>query len=173
MTFMLHWAAAGRTFTGYDYDEEKIITAAHNYTLNKPLGKTEGKIKFQYADLTELTLQPCTGIIISDALHYLLPEQQMELLEKCYDALLKDGVLIIRDGVSDLKQRHQGTRWTELFSTRILKFNKTKNELHFLNRPFFENWAKSHGLQLEIRDNSQRTSNLIFVFRKTDNVAML
>lgn len=159
MTYMLHWAAPGRQFIGVDYDEEKIETAQHNFLRDE-------NIRFEQADLTKIDLQPCNGIIISDVLHYLLPAQQEELLEKCHRALNTGGVLVIRDGVQELKDRFEGTKRTEVWSTRVFKFNKTQNDLHFISRASIEDFARKHDLDIEIHDLTRYTSNLIFVLRK-------
>lgn len=162
MTYMLHWAAPGRRFTGVDYDEEKIETAQHNFLSSEA-------VKFEHADLTEHPLQPSDGIIISDVLHYLLPVQQKALLEKSLAALNSNGVLIIRDGVVEMQERMEGTRKTEAWSTRILKFNKTSNELHFISRSFIESFAARNNLETEVLDLSSYTANLIFVLKKTES----
>lgn len=161
MTYMLHWAAAGRDFTGVDYDEEKIETAQHNFLRDE-------RVRFERADVTTYALDACDGIIISDVLHYLLPEQQTALLEKAVAALRPGGTLILRDGVSELEGRHKGTRMTELFSTRLLGFNKTRNELHFLSRAFIETFATRHQLSIDVLDLTKRTSNLIFILKKPE-----
>ena len=183
MTYMLHWASEDRLFIGVDYDGDKIITAQHNYLrekvkklyLRKQKGADESeitnlnlqaKINFEQADVTQYALQPCNGIIISDVLHYLLPQQQVDLLNKCHDALLPDGMLILRDGVEELQERHEGTKRTEVLSTKVFSFNKTQNELHFLSRAFIEKWAAEKGLSVEVLDLTKKTSNLIFVLRK-------
>lgn len=159
MTYMLHWAAPGRRFVGVDYDEDKIATAQHNFLR-------DDDITFRYEDVTQTTLEACDGIIISDVLHYLLPAQQTEVLEKCVAALRPGGTLIIRDGIAELGDRHKGTRQTEVWSTRILKFNKTRNDLHFISRAFVQDIAAKHGLSVEELDITKRTSNVIFVLRK-------
>lgn len=159
MTYMLHWAAPGRNFIGIDYDEEKIDVAQHNFM------RDEG-IHFAQGDVTRITLDNCDGIIISDVLHYLLPQQQQALLEQCVKALSSNGVLIIRDGVSELKDRIKGTKLSELFSTRIFNFNKTQNDLHYISKAFIENFAASHHLDVEVLDNTKLTANLVFVLRK-------
>lgn len=183
MTYMLHWAAEDRLFTGVDYDGEKIVTARHHYIREKELKLQHRKreknadaslqeeaalprIHFEQADLTRYTLQPCTGIIISDVLHYLLPDQQKALLDKCYLALEPGGILILRDGVEELQERHKGTKRTEVLSTRIFNFNKTQNKLHFLSRSFIESWAAQQGMSVEVLDLTKNTSNLIFVLKK-------
>lgn len=159
MTYMLHWASPERAFTGVDYDEEKIATAQHNFLK-------DDAINFACADITMYQLQPCDCILISDVLHYLLPEQQERVLEKCIAALNAGGRLIIRDGVSELEQRHKGTKLTEVFSTKIFAFNKTQNKLHFISRAFIEQFAQRHGLALQVIDNTRHTSNLIFILDK-------
>lgn len=183
MTYMLHWASEERTFIGVDYDAEKIITAQHVYSREKQrkllVRKNKGsigeivtpanaKIHFEHADLTTYDLEECNGIIISDVLHYLLPEEQKTLLNKAFDALTEDGILIVRDGVADLKERHENTKRSEKWSTQIIRFNKTKNELHFLNKAFIEQWAKEKGMSLEIIETSKKTSNLIFVLKRNN-----
>lgn len=159
MTYMLHWAAEGRRFTGVDYDEEKIETAQNNFL------RGEG-VNFEYADVTQYELEPCDGIIISDVLHYLLPAQQRALLDKCLAALKDGGKLIIRDGVSELKERHKGTERTEIWSTKLMKFNKIQNELHFISRAFIEEFAAANDLHLQVVDRTKFTSNLIFIMDK-------
>ncbi len=159
MSYMLHWAAPDRHFTGIDYDGEKIETAQHNYLRDE-------HVRFIQEDLTAFTPQICDGIIINDVLHYLLPEQQEQLLERCTDALVAGGLLIVRDGVSELGRRHKTTRLTEVFSTKIFSFNKTQNELHFISRSFIENFAQKHGLTLQVIDPGKVTSNLVFVLKK-------
>jgi len=159
-TYLLHWAAPERNMLGVDYDEEKIAVAQGNFLR-------DDKIAFQAADVTEFKLESCTGILISDVLHYLLPAQQRELLARCVAALEPDGVLIIRDGVEELKERHKGTQLSELFSTKIFKFNKTRNKLHFISRNMITAFAQENGLLLEVIDTTKRTSNLTFVLRKT------
>jgi 1-acyl-sn-glycerol-3-phosphate acyltransferase len=159
MSYMLHWAAPERQITGVDYDEEKIETAQNNFLRDE-------RINFEYADVTQYELEACDGIIISDVLHYLLPEQQENLLKKCLLALNDGGSLIVRDGVSELKERHKGTERTEIWSTKLLKFNKVQNELHFISRAFMEDFARNNGLELEVVDRTKFTSNLIFIMKK-------
>lgn len=160
MTYMLHWSAPAREFIGIDYDEEKIETAQHNFLR-------DDNIRFEQVDLTQVNLLPCDGIIIADVLHYLLPQQQEALLEKSYAALNKGGVLIVRDGVSELTDRIKGTKMTELFSTKIFGFNKTQNQLNYISRKMIDDFATKHNMHVQVLDNAKRTANLIFVLKKT------
>lgn len=159
-TYLLHWASEDRNFIGVDYDEEKIITAQHHY-------KKSEKINFEVGDISAYNLNRCNGIIISDVLHYLTPAEQTRVLERCYAALEPGGILVIRDGVKELDARHKGTELSERFSTNILGFNKTKNELHFIYQKDIEDWAAQHNMQIKVIDNTKNTSNIMMLMYKS------
>ncbi|MCB0699247.1 MAG: 1-acyl-sn-glycerol-3-phosphate acyltransferase [Chitinophagales bacterium] len=159
MSYMLHWSSQDRSFIGIDYDGDKIETAQNVFLR-------DDDIRFEQGDLTAVNLESCDGIIISDVLHYLLPEQQVDVLEKSVAALNDTGILIVRDGVSELKDRIKGTKLTELFSTKIFGFNKTQNDLHFISRKLIDYLASRHNMELTIIDNAKMTANLIFVLKK-------
>lgn len=159
MTYMLHWAAPGRALTGVDYDLEKVEVAQGNFL------RTED-ILFEQGDLTTYGLKSCDGIIVSDVLHYLLPDDQVALLARCVAALHPGGRLIIREGVQELEDRFKGTKLSEYFSTTMFNFNKTANDLHFLSKQFIEDFSERNKLKMTIVDNAKFTSNLIFILEK-------
>lgn len=160
MSYILYWSSQEkRRITGVDYDEEKIDTANHCFS------KTDD-IHFIHADISRFSFESYNGIIISDVLHYLQPEQQVAVIEKAIQSLLPGGVLVIRDGDKDLKAKHKGTRLTEFFSTKVFSFNKTVNELHFLSGKTIEELAIKHGLTFERLDHTKYTSNVIWVLRR-------
>ncbi len=156
---MLHWSAPGRSIFGVDYDEDKIAVAQAVHLRNDA-------VRFEAADLRSYDVHAANAILLLDVLHYLLPPTQQMVLERCAAALLPGGVLIVRDGVVELKKRQKRTALTEVFSTRLLRFNKTTNDLHFLSREAMQTFAAAHGLNLEILDETRYTSNLIFVLRR-------
>jgi uncharacterized protein len=157
MSYMLQFAASGREFFGYDYDEEKIAVANHCFSRNE-------NIRFFNADINKIQIGPADAIILSDVLHYLQPDQQEFLLQKCMNALRNSGVLLIRDGNRDLEKKHKRTRLTELFSTRILSFNKTAGHpLHFISGKSIQEMAFRQGMHCRSMDQSDRTSNQLFV----------
>jgi hypothetical protein len=82
------------------------------------------------------------------------------------DALEPGGVLVVREGNSDLEARHKGTRLTEFFSVKLLKFNKSTNPLNFLSGETIKRIANQNGHSMEIDDDAKYTSNVIFVIRK-------
>ena len=159
LSYMLQFMSDERIITGVDYDEDKIATANHGYL------KTD-RLKFYCADVTTFPLEMYNVIIISDVLHYLQPSAQEILLINCFEALNAGGILIIRDGNADLKERHKGTRLTEFFSVKLLKFNKSENVLSFVSGQKIKQLATKHRLKVTEQDDAKFTSNVIFVVRK-------
>lgn len=159
LPYMLFYLGDDRKITGIDYDEEKIEVA------NNCFAKTE-RINFISGDASAMNFEQNDVFILADMLHYLTPEKQNQLLENCITALNENGIIIIRDGDRDLQERHKGTKLTELFSTKIIGFNKTENQLHFISRSEIEAFAAKHNLKAEVIDNTKLTSNIVMVLRK-------
>ncbi len=159
MPYMLQFLAPERSITGLDYDEDKIATARHAYLRND-------KLEFVHADVTQYTFDRHNAFIISDVLHYLQPQEQEQLLKQCLQQLEPGGVIIVRDGDADLGKRHEGTRLTEFFSTRLLGFNKTKQQLSFFSGAHLRQLVAQMGASIEQIDNTKYTSNVIFVIRQ-------
>ncbi|HJT73550.1 MAG TPA: 1-acyl-sn-glycerol-3-phosphate acyltransferase, partial [Chitinophaga sp.] len=160
MSYMLHWLSNGRQMTGIDYDENKIITAQHCYLRNE-------HVNFEWADITSYEFGKYDAYVISDVLHYLQPEEQEKVLSDCIRQLGPEGVIIVRDGDSDLVKRHEGTRLTEFFSTRLIGFNKTKDKpLSFFSSSRIRNIVHANGAVMEQIDNTRYTSNVIFIIKK-------
>lgn len=163
MAYMLHLLSKDRVIHGIDYDAEKILVANQAFLKNEQL-------RFTAADATQYPLEPSDVFIISDMLHYIPKDAQNKLIRNCLDNLNKNGLLIIRDGDSDLKERHEGTVWTEKFSTQIFGFNKTQTEaLTFLSGKDIEAIAHEYGWVVERLDLTQKTSNIIFVIKNKTN----
>jgi uncharacterized protein len=159
LPYMLQLLSEDRIITAVDYDEEKIAVASNGYLRTS-------RLNFVQADITEFRMANYDVIILSDVLHYLTEEKQDILVRRCFDALNPGGTLIIRDGDADLQQRHQGTKLTELFSVKVLGFNKSTNELNFISGRALTAKATEHGLQVNVLDNASLTSNVIFVVSK-------
>lgn len=160
MSYMLHFVSPKRVITGIDYDEQKIATANHCFSRNE-------NIQFKFADVMEFPFERYDAIIMSDILHYLKTDYQRHIIEKAIHHLAPGGKIIIREGNKELEERHRGTRLTELFSTKILGFNKTYgNGLSFLSGNLIKNIAKDQKLEFVELDHSKFTSNVIFVLKK-------
>lgn len=160
LDYMLAWTSAERQITAIDYDDEKIEVAKHNFS------KTD-QIQFITGDgINFPTDKNYDCILIMDVLHYLTPEKQILLLEKCNSYLKPNGKLIVRDGLEDLGQKHKGTKLTEFFSTTLFGFNKTENKLHFLTEKMLHDFATRNLLQHHTIDETKFTSNVVTIFTK-------
>jgi 1-acyl-sn-glycerol-3-phosphate acyltransferase len=160
MSNMLHLLSKEREILGLDYDEEKIQVAQEGY-LQTP------KVQFKVADASTLDLPVSDVFILSDVLHYLTQQEQEKLLQHCLSQLTETGMLLIRDGDRDVKERHQNTLWTERFSTQIFSFNKVKHqELTFFSGAWLADFAQQHQLVLERKEVSTKTSNVLFILKK-------
>jgi uncharacterized protein len=158
MSYMLHFLSEERDILGVDYDEEKIMVAQNCVARNE-------HIDFASADITEYNLPDADAFVISDVLHYLKPEAQDSLIKQCIDKLSDHGILMIRDGNSEMKERHKGTKLTEFFSTNF-GFNKTTNELHFTSKGNIMKSLEGYNVKIDVIDNTKLTSNIVFVIKK-------
>jgi len=162
MSYMLYFTAEQRQVTGIDYDEEKIETASHCFS------KTDN-INFFHTDALSFNFEKYDAIIMADMLHYLQPEDQEKLIQKCITQLNPGGIVVIRDGDKDAVTAHKKTELTEFFSTKLLKFNKTGAKgLFFISGRSIRETAAVNKMECsEVRD-SKITSNTIFVLRKSN-----
>ena len=162
LSYMLHFVSEDRKITAIDYDDEKI-SVANNCNL-----KNEN-IQFECADVTQIKFKPADVFILSDVLHYISEEKQEKIIENCIHNLNEDGMIIIRDANTKLKDRHKGTKWTEIFSTQIMKFNKTADdskELYFRSSDDIFAMFNQYDTKIEVIDQTKLTSNVVYVIRK-------
>ena len=155
----LHYKNENREITAIDYDEEKIEIAKNAFDKNNNL-------KFIYDDINEIDIAQQDVIFINDVLHYLPEKNQLNFLEKCNHALNQNGIIIIRDGITDFTERHAKTKLTEVFSTKVFKFNKKNNDFHFFSSEFIKSFALNNGLLYEMCEQSNKTSNVLFILKK-------
>lgn len=159
MSYMLSFTSSQREITGIDYDEEKIETA------NLCFSKTD-RVNFVHSDVMGFAFEKYDAIILADILHYLQPEEQKQLVEKCISNLNPGGIVIIRDGDKDKEEQHKRTKLTEFFSTRVLNFNKTKETgLSFLSGKMIRGIAAERKMSYREVADSKLTSNTIFILK--------
>ena len=162
MSYMLHFVAPGRNMLGVDYDADKIAVAQHSYIRNE-------QVQFRAADITQYEIPEKDAYVMLDVLHYLQPDQQADLIRRCMDKLRPGGIIIVRDGDAAMEKKHRGTKLTELFSTRLLGFNKTANHpLSFFSSATLRQTVESHGGTMERIDQTKFTSNVVFIIRKCE-----
>jgi uncharacterized protein len=157
---MLSLSSSGRRLvTGIDYDEHKIAVAANiaSYTAG---------LDFVRADITCHRFQPSDVFIISDVLHYLPLEQQLQVLRSCARNLNPGGKIIVRDADADYVKRTRATRFTEFLSTKVFLFNKTSAlGLQFVSGRHIEEFASLNNLKLIKTDLAKLTSNIYYVLQ--------
>jgi 1-acyl-sn-glycerol-3-phosphate acyltransferase len=159
LSYMLQFSSKDRIITGVDYDADKIETAKYGYLKSDRLNFIEG-------DVNCVDVAGYDTIVISDVLHYLTAENQEALIKRCVEALPLNGKLIVRDGDADLKERHKGTKLTEWFSINVLKFNKATEKVSFISSSLLKQWLSSYEVFVNKIDDTQYTSNVIFVIQK-------
>ncbi len=159
MPYMLHFVSPERHITGIDYDEQKIATANHCFSKDE-------NIRFVCTDILQYNFEKYDAITMLDILHYLQPEQQKLVIQKSIDSINPGGMVIIRDGNTDLQERHKGTKLTEAFSTGIIGFNKTTDKgLSFLSGNTIREIASANNMICTEIDETKYTSNIIFVLK--------
>lgn len=161
LCYMLKLLSPDRKIIGVDYDEDKITVAQNSYLK-------DGNIQFQYANAVTVNLPMSDVFIMNDMLHYINWEDQQRIIKNCVEHLLPNGLIIIRDGNKDNEKKQQITELTEVFSTKILKFNKTQENLCFVTKQSIYQLAKECNMSVESLDNDKYTSNTIFILKKNE-----
>lgn len=160
MDFMLSMYKQGRRILGIDYDDEKI-TVAQNCWLDKCL---DG-LSFRCEDASQAELPESDAFVISDMMHYLSAEKQLELIRRCASKLKSGGLILVRDSDSENAEGQKITALSEVFSTKILRFNRTEGELSFISQSRMEEIARETGLSMEVKANDEITSNTFYILR--------
>lgn len=159
LTYYLHLRSNSRHLVGVDYDEDKIQIAQNCWVNND-------NTEFICSDITTFDMQMYDAIILADTLHYLTEEQQLMMMSRSVEHLTDSGVILIRDGITDLESGHKRTELTEKYSTKTMKFNKTVNDLSFFSKEFIFDFAEKNGLQCELVDQGKKSSNSLFVLKR-------
>lgn len=154
----LGMCSADREILSYDYDEEKIKVASSCAVV-------PNNVQFFHGDVMDVDIQKADAIILSDVLHYLTRTEQERLLRRAVDGLNGGGKLLIRDGDKMKLGEQKWTALSEFWSTSI-GFNKTRNELNFIDQEFIRKFATELNLNVEVFEQSQRMSNTMFVLTK-------
>ncbi|MBL4653928.1 MAG: 1-acyl-sn-glycerol-3-phosphate acyltransferase [Flavobacteriales bacterium] len=161
--FMLQFLSEEREILGIDYDEDKI-ELANNCAAKGP------NLEFKSGDATTIELPKADVFILLDLLHYLPKKKQEVVLERVFKKVNEGGMVIVRDADASMQSRTKGTKLTEIFSTKIMNFNKTEHQLEFVSRDFIIEVAKRNKMQVEIVDNTKRTSNITYLIRPATSV---
>ena len=159
MCFMLGTLAPQRKVLGIDYDSDKIELAKHSFLCN-------GRITFECADMRELELPYADAFIFNDSLHYVDNEKQFSILSQAVSHLNGNGIILVRDGDASDSQKHAKIENTEKWSTKIVKFNKTTENLSFTDSTKMKEFVKANGLCLQIQKCDRSSSETLYILRK-------
>ncbi|RKX18914.1 MAG: hypothetical protein DRP35_08540 [Candidatus Zixiibacteriota bacterium] len=159
LALMLRYVSTGRIITGIDYDNEKIETA-------NQIARNDDGINFLVKDVSEEEIPKADVYIINDVLHYMPEDLQIAVLNKCLDKVSEKGMIIVRDADADLEKRTKVTKTTEIQSTKIFKFNKTKYKLSFISGKIICETSRQKGFSCKRIDNAKHTSNITYIIRK-------
>lgn len=161
ISHMLALTSAERNICGIDYDEDKIRVAAAGF-LDLP------GLRFISSDITTYEFPAMDCIILSDVLHYLNPENQVNLIRKCMSNVSEDGMIIIRDADENKHAIHSRSKLTEKLSTGI-QFNKTaeaSGKLHFTSGIGIEKIASEGGFNIKVIGTKSYSSNTYFMLTR-------
>lgn len=106
----LHAAGARTSYNGVDHDPFKIDTAL----AAARHAKLEDDLRLQCADATMLP-PTCGHVVLLDILHYMSAVHQQTLLKTITRHLAPDGLLLIRNVLSEPNWRFHATRVEEFF----------------------------------------------------------
>jgi hypothetical protein len=108
-------------------------------------------------------------ILFSDSLHYVNSKMQEQVLERAMASLNVGGRIIIRDGNTSHGKAHNLIKLTELWSTKLLKFNKTTADLCFVSEEWMRAFALSHNLDIEVNRVWKYSSETLYILKTRDN----
>ncbi len=159
LSLMLGTLSPDRRITGLDYDEEKIALARHSF-LRKD------NLRFEHADMVTCEMPQSDVFVFNDSLHYVSEASQKTVLEHCLARLNEYGMMIVRDGDASNSEQHGHILETERWSTKIIGFNRTREELTFVTKGWMQEFADSHGLELKVRKCDGKTSEMLYIFKR-------
>ncbi|MBQ8581941.1 MAG: 1-acyl-sn-glycerol-3-phosphate acyltransferase [Alistipes sp.] len=162
MACMLSLLGPDRTIYGLDYDAEKILQAQHSFLASE-------RLQFRVADMRVDELPRSDVFLFNDSLHYISAEGQRAVLQRAVQSLNEGGMIIVRDGdASRGEEQHAAILATERWSTRILKFNRTDEHLHFVDRNWMAQFAREEGLYITTAACDTTTSETLYLLTKTE-----
>lgn len=159
LCFMLGLLSPKREIIGIDYDSSKIELAKNSFLANE-------KIHFYQGNMQDIILPESDAFIFNDSLHYVDASCQERILCHCISRLKPSGVILIREGDSSKKTEHKTIIKSEIWSTRIIKFNKTEEPLNFISSDWIRQFTKRNNLNLRIEQCDRKTSQTIYIITK-------
>jgi len=122
-----------------------------------------------HADALQCELPVSDVFVMNDILHYLLPEEQEQLIKRAIMSLNSGGFLILRDGDSEKVSNHRVTKISEWFSIKLLRFNKANQAPCFTSGTRMREISLKLNCDLTEKLNDKVTSNTIYILRPKQN----
>lgn len=160
MSFMLGLLSSEREIVGIDYDGDKIALARKSFLYKR------GNYRFECADMRSAELPESDAFLFNDSLHYVDRDTQRAVLARAVDRLNAGGVIVVRDGDASQVYAHTKIEATEVWSTRIFKFNKTSDKLAFIDAEWMRQFATQYNLHLKIKRCDNGSSESLYILRK-------
>lgn len=163
LCFMLGLLSPDRKILGVDYDSDKIEIAQKAFLSKKC------NVQFKAADMRSFEIPPSDAILFNDSLHYVDANSQQQILCKAAASLNIGGSIVVRDGDAGQTEGHEKIKSTEVWSTEIIKFNKTSEELTFVSAEWMKNFAEKNNLDIKIRRCDKDSSETLYILTKKSN----
>ena len=163
MVFMLGLLSSKRTVLGIDYDNDKIEIAQNSFLCKK------ANVRFQCGDMCKVQIPKSDVILFNDSLHYVDKESQESILERAIGSLTENGFIVVRDGDASRTETHNKIEQTEVWSTKILKFNKTTEQLCFVSAEWMRELAKKNNMSIKVRQCDKDSSETLYILTKNSN----
>lgn len=160
MSFMLALLSRERTVLGIDYDSEKIEECNHSFLCKN------GNVEFLCADSRTVDIPKSDAILFNDSLHYVDENSQRNILLRSLSSLNEGGMILVRDGDASQTEKHEKIKQTEVWSTRIIKFNKTTTELTFVSEKWMRDFAVENHLQIKIHKCDKDSSETLYILTR-------
>lgn len=160
MVFMLDLLSPQRKIVGVDYDIKKIEIAQHTFLSKK------GNVKFVCADMRTFDFPLSDAILFNDSLHYVDANTQNNILTKALVSLKPHGLIVVKDGDAACEAAHRKTEQTELWSTKIIKFNQTSERLVFVDAQWMHDFAVRNGVAIKVHKCDGNSSETLYILTK-------
>ncbi len=158
MCFMLGLLSPERKVTGIDYDYDKIGMASHSFLCKQ-------NVSFKCADMRIVDIPVSDAILFNDSLHYVDKASQLNILARSVSSLREGGIIIVRDADSSQEGQSKIDK-TEMWSTQIIKFNRTSQELEFATSSMMKQFAEQHDLDVIIKRCDADSSETLYIFSR-------
>ena len=118
--------------------------------------------------MRDVEIPQSDAILFNDSLHYVDTTTQAEVLSRAIASLNKGGMIIIRDGDAIQAEKHERIKTTELWSTQIIKFNKTSTELTFVGKDWMREFAIQNGVDIKIHRCDKYSSETLYILTQSN-----